>query len=71
MQHLIALDPDALDRLEAKLDAVLDQLSDPPRWCRAGEAAERLGITESAVRKRAAQGTLKAEGTGKARRYWC
>lgn len=52
---LIAVDPDALDGMEQRLqrmEAMLARLSPPDDWLTIPDAAARLGVSEATVRRK-------------------
>lgn len=71
-QTMIAIDPAALDRIEAKLDALsrkLDavQIAATPDWMPVSEYARLKGVSRQTVNRRIDSGQLKARGHGKLR----
>lgn len=62
-----------LERLESKLDAVLDALRGAtvvpaPEWITIPEAAKRLGCSTDTIRRRVTNGSMQARGYGKLKR---
>ena len=66
---LIAVDPAALARLEAKIDALEARLSDAPQWHTRRSMAAQLGVSVSTVSRMAARGELEVIGAGSGCRY--
>jgi excisionase family DNA binding protein len=54
-----------LARIEAKIDGAT--ITPAPVWCGITDAARRLGVSPSTIRRKAAMGELEARGTGKTR----
>jgi len=72
-QSLIAVDPERLDRLEAELRALREQLQGAtivprPEWLTVAQAADALNVSGETIRRRIASGELEAKGSGKTRR---
>lgn len=63
-----------LDHLGNALLRLSQQLTDAtvipaPEWCSAPEAARRLGVTPSTIRRKAARGEIAARGAGATRQF--
>jgi excisionase family DNA binding protein len=64
-QELLASIRAELARIEAKIDGAT--ITPAPVWCGITDAARRLGVSPSTIRRKAAMGELEARGTGKTR----
>lgn len=71
--QLIAIDANALDRLESRL-ANLERMlmgatiTPAPQWVSITDAADRMKVSTDTIRRWVASGRMEAEGAGKARR---
>jgi transposase-like protein len=70
---LIAVDADALSRVEAKLDALLQMLersktTPMPDWVSISEAARINEVSATTIRRWIDLGQIEARGAGKVRR---
>ena len=70
---LIAVDADALARVEAKLDSLLQMLerskiTPTPDWVSISEAARINEVSATTIRRWIDLGQIEARGAGKARR---
>lgn len=68
---MIAVDPDALSRIEAQMAHILSVLSEPKReWLDIHDAERKTGWKAAKIRRMAQTGAIETRGDGKARRYW-
>ncbi|MEM0936754.1 MAG: DNA-binding protein [Pseudomonadota bacterium] len=65
MAYLAEIDPEALARIEAKLDRIEAALEGKTAWKSIQEAAAREGVSESTIRRRINAGELDVKGHGK------
>lgn len=56
-----------LERLERKIDALLDQIRPAPEWLSVQDYAAEKGVSVSTVRRWILSGRVQARGAGKLR----
>lgn len=65
MTYLAQVDPEALARIEARLERIEAALEGKTGWLTIQEAAAREGVSESTIRRRIRSGGIESKGHGK------